>query len=224
MRRQKIISTLTQQRLSKYLTASHGVEQHALKLYVLNAKVSAAFLTDIHYVEIALRNKFDAELANGFCSPHWFSVPSFTTLLDKRGHDILYSAQRAAMKKYPKGTVITAIPTGKMIAELTFGFWLSLTDRKFTHSLWTPYLYKAFSPNPAPNRAVFNLSLEKVRQLRNRIAHHEPIFHMNLLEAHRNLCDVTHALCPTIAIVMKHTSTVKREIMMMSRYRSYQGF
>lgn len=35
--------------------------QQALRLYMLNTKVSAAVMTDLHYIEVALRNKFGYE-------------------------------------------------------------------------------------------------------------------------------------------------------------------
>lgn len=220
IRQQQMIATLTPQRLSKYLASANGHQSQALRLYILNAKVSAAFLTDVHYVEVALRNKFDVELARGFNTQDWFVPGAFTVLLDQRGNYILSKAQGTAAKGRTRHT---PAPTGKVIAELTFGFWVALTNPKYEHTLWTPYLHKIFSPNPAPRRAAFNAALGKIQTLRNRIAHHEPIFHMNLIAEHRNLCEVARLLCPTTAIVLENTSSVKREIMAMSRYRSYQG-
>ncbi len=217
---QRIVETLTRPRLEKYLRATKGNEQQALRLYVLNAKVSAAFLTDIHYIEVALRNKFDAELTVGFGSSKWFTVSDFVRLLDPRGQDILKKAQRDAAKGYPKSQ---PVPTGKVIAELMFGFWLNLTDRRVEHDLWVPFLHKAFLPRTPPRRSVFNNSLEKLRQLRNRVAHHEPIFHMDLVDANKTMRDVADLLCPTTALVMTRTSTVKREVMALSKYRSRQG-
>ena len=115
------------------------------------------------------------------------------------------------------------MPTGKVIAELMFGFWLNLTDRRVEHTLWVPFLHKAFLPRTPPRRAAFNNLLEKLRQLRNRVAHHEPIFHMDLVEAHRILREVAGLLCPATALVMNETSTVQREVMAMSRYRIRRG-
>jgi hypothetical protein len=70
-------------------------------------------------------------------------------------------------------TAGTGAPVGKVIAELTFGFWPSLISKHF-HPLWSASLHKAFPYAHAPRRAV-HLRLEVIRRLRNRIAHHEPI-------------------------------------------------
>lgn len=207
-----VIDTLTKPRLSKYLRAMNSQEQQALRLYVLNTKVSAAFLADLHYVEIALRNKFDLELTAGF-GAHWFTAAPFLALIDQRSQGILQKAQKDAAKHWPK---TLAVPPGKVIAELSFGFWHNLTDSRLEHTLWVPYLHKAFRSRTAPKRAVFNQKLEKIRQLRNRVAHHEPIFHLNLLRVHEILSEVMEMLCPPTKLIMITTSTVRQEVLAIS--------
>jgi hypothetical protein len=128
---------------------------------------------------------------------------------------MLTKAQNIAIRQSIKGSEL--LP-GKVIAELTFGFWYYLTVSMFEHSLWVPYLHKSFQPRKAPKRSVFNQQIDKIRQLRNRIAHHEPIFHMNLLELQLNIREVSKLLCPNITIIMKRTSTTKREIMVLNNY------
>src|SRR4051794_35057942 len=96
--RQEVVSTLTPPRLSKYMRAAGQDVQQALHLYVLNAKVGAALMVDLHYVEVALRNKFDRELAARF-GPSWFTDPGFLALPDQRMKDVLQKAQRDAAKQ-----------------------------------------------------------------------------------------------------------------------------
>ncbi|WP_155846467.1 Abi family protein [Aquaspirillum serpens] len=215
----KAEDTLTRSRLGKYLRVTRNNLQQALRLYVLNAKVSAAVMTDLHYIEIAMRNRFDRELTNQY-GISWFNNTQFLNLLNEMTRRILLKAQRNAEKHWPKGI---PLPPGKIIAELTFGFWLRLTDSKLEHTLWVPCLHKAFSPNKAPKRATFNQQLEKLRQLRNRVAHHEPIFHLDLLDTCRRIHDVAKLLCPTTARVMRQTSTVKRQVMKLNKYRQLRG-
>lgn len=207
-------ATLTQPRLSKYLHVTGNNMQQALRLYVMNAKVSAAVMTDLHYIEVALRNKFDRELESKYGS-EWFKSTAFLAQVDGRCQAILLKAQKDAAKHWPKGK---AVPPGKVIAELTFGFWLQLTDSKLEHKLWVPCLHRAFMPRKAPKRAAFNQQLEKLRQLRNRVAHHEPIFHLDLLQVHSHILQVGAILCPSTANVMTKTSTVRREVMGLAKY------
>lgn len=213
-----VVSTLTRSRLSKYLLATGNNPQQALRLYVLNSQVSAALMIDLHYIEVALRNKFDEELTKKF-GPTWFHDQNFLALVDGRSRAILLKAQKDAARHH-KGCA--PLP-GKVIAELTFGFWLQLTDSRLEHTLWVPCLHKAFASPTPPKRAAFNQQLEKLRQLRNRIAHHEPIFHMDLLDARLRILEVCKLLCPVTAAVMSKTSYVRRTMMGLSGYRSRRG-
>lgn len=68
------------------------------------------------------------------------------------------------------------ITTGKMVAELTFGFWTSLFDTKFERILWKD-LRLSFPKCPKNKRQRKNISskLNSIRKLRNRVFHHESI-------------------------------------------------
>ena len=215
----RVAKTLTHPRLGKYLRAANNDDQQALRLYVLNSKVGAALMTDLHYAEVALRNRFADELAVKF-GPGWYKAPAFLNLVDVGAQKILRKAERAAGKHW-SGPL--PLPDGKVIAELTFGFWVSLTDPGLEHKLWVPCLHKAFAPRKPPKRAVFNQLLEKLRQLRNRIAHHEPVFHLDLVDAHRKIVAVEQLLCPTTVQVMLATSSVKRQVMALTRFRRQRG-
>lgn len=212
---QRVINTLTPGRMTKYLRAANNDPYRVIRLYINNSKVSAAYFNDLHFLEVVLRNKFHEELTAVY-GPAWYTAPAFLGLMNKRTTDILAKVQRDLVKRWPVGQ---SLPPGKVVAELTFGFWLSLTDRALEHALWVPCLHKAFLPRKAPKRSVLNDDLEKLRQLRNRIAHHEPIFHMDLMGLHRILRDVTTLLCPDVAHVMISTSTARREVHALLDYR-----
>lgn len=212
--RSEVIATLTRGRLRRYLSASRQDEHQALRLYVLNAKVSASLLTDLHYLEVALRNKFDAELVRKY-GLTWFDNPEFLKLL--KSDSAIAKAKKSAAKGLPKGAIVAP---GKVIAELTFGFWVALVDRHLVVPLWTPTLHKAFGPGKPPNRADVGRDLETVRVLRNRIAHHEPIFHLRLHETRRVMVQLTRLLCSATARVQGATSTVTRDMMALSKYQA----
>lgn len=198
---QDVILTLTRQRLSKYLAMANNDEQNALHLYTLNTKISSAFLIDLHYVEIALRNTFDRELTHYF-GARWFENKQFLQLLGEKSGELLREAQRHAKRNANK----TPFLPGKLIAETTFGFWKNLTDRALEHTLWSRCLYKAFLPRTAPKRSDFYQKLETLCRFRNRIAHHEPILHLNLVSPHTVLCKVADLLCPSTASFMLYNS------------------
>lgn len=64
----------------------------------------------------------------------------------------------------------------KVIAELTFGFWSTLFNTAYQAALWQP-LRKAFPhcPKVARQRATTSPVGNRLRDLRNRAFHYEPI-------------------------------------------------
>ena len=224
-----VIGTLTIERMKRYMINAKNDQRVALSLYMHNAKVSAALLTDIHFLEVALRNKFASELASiyGVSGQYWYDEPAFHAIVTptQRGKQntkaiksIAY-AKQSIQKSHPN---YTYIPPGKLVAELTFGFWHALTNRHLEHTLWVPVLSKCFSQK-IPARAVFNAQLETIRQLRNRVAHHEPIIHLQLEQKHKELVDATSLLCSSTVQLLKDTSTVKTELMALKTYTRRKG-
>jgi Abi-like protein len=210
-----IFSTLTSSRLTKYLSSTKNDIYSAIRLYTINSTVSSSLMVDIHYLEIALRNKFDLQLSVLF-GYNWFSNNTFLSLLDSYNKKLLKKAVSKASKNLPAG----ALPyPGKVIAEITFGFWVYLTNSQFEHSLWVPALHKSFSSSKPPKRSVFNSNLDRLRTLRNRIAHHEPIYHWDLIGEFDRVNQLLHLLCPTTAFLMRSTTHTKRHVMCLTKYR-----
>ena len=76
------------------------------------------------------------------------------------------------------------INSGKITAELTFGFWAKLFNAKYELLLWKP-LRLSFPNMPKSIRQRHKLSapINRIRNLRNRIYHYEPIiWHIETVE------------------------------------------
>lgn len=76
---------------------------------------------------------------------------------------------------------------GRVVAELTFGFWTSLLDVRYERSrvLWPAMAPKFFSNAPRKLRTRKDQSpyAAQLRTLRNRVFHHEPVWHWPNLPA-----------------------------------------
>lgn len=211
-----LFDTISYPRFTKYLKAASSQKQKAIRLYVINTKISGAFMADLHFLEIALRNKFTQQLSKTYGND-WFNNLRFTQLLNPGSQRILHKAIKKASRTLPPGTSLSLLP-GKVVSELSFGFWHMMLESKLEHKLWIPCLHKAFLPRKPPKRSDFNQNLEKLRQLRNRIAHHEPIFHQDLANLEKLIFEITHTICPETAFLMKKTSSVKRHIMGLNKF------
>jgi hypothetical protein len=95
-----------------------------------------------------------------------------------------------------------------LVAELNFGFWVSILGPKYENSLWRPTLRKAFPNRPqGKERQAVQGALNAIRRLRNRVMHHERILHRNLVEDHALILDVIGWICPeTQAWVAAHSN------------------
>lgn len=87
--------------------------------------------------------------------------------------------------------------TGKVVPELKFVFWQQMFDSRHEARIWVPNLHHVF-PNVDTTKSVSVVrqeiqdSLEKIRTLRNRIAHHEPIFARNLADDFQTIFNLVH--------------------------------
>lgn len=73
--------------------------------------------------------------------------------------------------------------------------------------LWRPVLHKAFPHAKLPRKDVHN-PLDQLRLLRNRIAHHEPIFQRPLADDYQSILLILSWICPDTAAWITHHSTV----------------
>jgi hypothetical protein len=98
-----------------------------------------------------------------------------------------------------------ALEPGRLVAELTFGFWTSLLEVRYERNkvLW-PHLLGAqllhpSSPRSMRSRKQLSPLLNRVRYLRNRVFHHEPIWHWsNLIQQHTVALDLMGWFSPAL--------------------------
>jgi hypothetical protein len=89
--------------------------------------------------------------------------------------------------------------TGKVIADLKFAFWQHLFTARHDVRLWNAHITAAF-PHALPvstanlRLRIFN-DLDTIRQLRNRVAHHEPVIARNLLDDLNQMIDLIELRC-----------------------------
>jgi hypothetical protein len=63
---------LARERMASYLEATGGRADRALRLYIWNVEVSAAFWRPLHLLEIGLRNAIDAQMRYHYETAWWW--------------------------------------------------------------------------------------------------------------------------------------------------------
>ena len=162
-----LVEDISPARFSTYLEASGGDREEAIRLYMWNASVSAAFYFPLQALEITLRNAMHRRLSEKY-GAEWYDNPA-ACLQENHCQRLEHAAQILRQKGH-------AITPPRVVSELSFGFWVSLLSRGYDSRLWHPALHKAFPHAPTIARTQAHTPLRRLQGLRNRIAHHEPIF------------------------------------------------
>lgn len=171
--------SLSLERLSGYTRLARGDRQKAIDLYERNTAFSEALYTPLQGLEVAIRNACSIEMA-ALLGGNWYQNPA--RIFEHPATEMIDKAHRALVAD---GKTITP---DHIIAELSFGFWVAILAPRYENRLWRPALRKAFRNRPkGVERKEIHKSLNALRRLRNRVAHHEPILQRDLVHDYRQI-------------------------------------
>ena len=195
---------LSAPRFATYLAEKNGDKSKALALYQWNLELFSAFIVPLQICEVSVRNCIVSAIEKTY-GENWPWERSFEISL--RDPQRSYSPRRNL-------TDLRHLPTtGKIVADLRFIFW----EKMFTHghdgAIWNAHFRTVF-PHTDPDTSVQALraegyeALHKIRDLRNRIAHHEPIFRRDIHEEYGRIREVIRWSNPTAADWIDKIETV----------------
>lgn len=169
-------------RFQRYLDCAGGDVPKACQLYAWNTAAAAAFYGPIQSLEIVLRNAIHKALASTY-GQQWYSN---TTIMRHSELAMAGAAQdRLAELQKP-------VTPGRVVAELGMGYWVGLFANTYDQSIWRTHLNHIFRPRP--RRKDLHDKLDRIRTLRNRVTHHEPIFQRRLLDDYNRIEEVRKSL------------------------------
>lgn len=206
-----LVASLSPERVATYAAATGGDRVKAMRLYTWNTATSAAFYGPLQGLEVALRNAMHRELTMTY-GQTWYDNPAC-------GFDggTLRRIEGAKDDLRRDGY---AVDPPHLVAALPFGFWVALLGRggrggvlgapkrNYEMTLWRPCLHKAF-PHARVSRVQAHQPLDYLRTLRNRIAHHEPVFARHLAADYRSILTVTGWICPKTRDWISHHSRIE---------------
>lgn len=191
---------LSSRRFFTYLKKAGHNQAYAFELYLYNARLAKAFLFPLHIVEIVLRNGVDEILCSAY-GERWPMDSTFLSLLTPQSQTSLNKAKARASKQ---GT----IQKDDVVSRLTFDFWSNLFRAEYDRSLWQTNIKRLFPEKPDITRASLQQLVYQINQLRNRIAHHEPIFGRNVSGSYKQIIEVVSYRCKTSEAWLRSHSTV----------------
>ncbi|MCF6333670.1 MAG: hypothetical protein L3J11_10340 [Draconibacterium sp.] len=130
MDRKAIERIISKERLKPYLKFHSCNFEKAVAHYKANIEVSESFYPLLSILEIGLQNNIDNQLKQRFNDEIWFENSSFIKIVSRFQIDKVSEARNNILRDRK------TITSGKIISELSFGFWASLLDSKFEKSLW----------------------------------------------------------------------------------------
>ena len=188
----KLERILSPARLSGYKTNyALQLNKEPIILYRWNIILSELLYPLLNVIEVALRNAIHTAIASHFNNENWLLDNWF--LAEEEGREIQKQARYLQYRNQ--------LDVGHLIAELNFGFWTGLLDRRYEHKqlLW-PTLLRATFPY-LENRKIHLIrkSFNKIRRLRNRVSHYEPIWHwQDLVQQHDQIIEVIRWIEPEL--------------------------
>lgn len=202
-----VTERLSEERLLPYKAICSDDLAAAVALYEWNNQMSGAWWCLIAHLEVVVRNAIHDSLSEWSIREHgdsrWFLTGA--KLFPWETRDVISGARRRAISR---GRVETP---GRVVAELTLGFWCFLLAARYERSLWVPTLRRAFPHLMGTGmRRDVHKAVKEVHLLRNRIAHHEPIHDRPLDDLHRSALRVVGWICPVTAEWIRERSAVPR--------------
>ncbi|HTC59219.1 MAG TPA: hypothetical protein VK691_03780 [Solirubrobacteraceae bacterium] len=204
-------------RLGRYLATAGNDRDRALSLYDWNARISAATLRDLAHLEVAIRNAYDSALRANIPAGQidWTSAamtafpPVYRTKRAAGGRTRQVDINRKA-REILNASIQSAggssAPPGKVVANLTFGFWRYLSSKAHEKNLWVPYLHNAFPPKTS--RSDVDARIGRLHDLRNRAAHHEPLLDTDLVARLDDLLWIAERLDSSLADFIRSSTDI----------------
>jgi hypothetical protein len=192
--------SLSKERLNRYLAMGHGDRKKAIQFYEMNNVVSESLFGVIRGLEVCVRNSYHQVFMKACHNREdWYN--HFFTQFQSWEQDSINKVRKGLHDRKVKET------PPRMVALLGFGFWCGLTSKSYDACFWVPFLYKAY-PNKKLGRRDVSDRLEKIRLLRNRIAHHQSILDHDLSQEHKDILETIGWICPHTMKWVEHNSTL----------------
>lgn len=208
---------LSPPRFTLYLRAADYDRDAALELYEWNARLGSALSHDLAHLEVGLRNAYDRALTDHLELPqHWTACGDqvFAPVLRtrKRGSHgkvtvDINAKPRASLERAIREAGGRKAPPGKVIAQLTFGFWRYLTSAAHEVTLWRPALHHAYPAGTS--RPDVDARIGRLHELRNRVAHHEPLLTLDAANLHSELVEIATLLDRQLGFYVTEHSIVR---------------
>lgn len=180
------------------MEAEETDEFNAIARYLWNIALCEALYPTLQCFEVVLRNAIHDSLSMNY-HPGWLRE-------ERKFRDYewkaIMSAENTLTRLVREGKLRSdqATEPGRLVSQLTLGFWTGLFVRHYDKTFVAPIIRLALRgfPDPIRNRQTIYNNFERVRHMRNRVFHHEPIWYwQDLPQRHLDIVNCIGYINPT---------------------------
>jgi hypothetical protein len=183
--------SISEARFARYLGESNGDQVMALRLYHWNSLLSQSLYLPLQMWEITLRNKLNYFLTWKYNQKWPYDERCIRQLARPEEKRLTEAKQR---QKQRRG--VDPVPTDALVADLSIGFWAALLTKSYdVPYVWRATLDRIFPHEPKIGRDNASALCDRLVDLRNRVAHHEAIYHLDLEARWKDLNRIIAAMC-----------------------------
>ena len=167
------------------------------ELFFLKIEIAAALWVHIAVFESTFRTFLIEKLSLVYGQRDWWTV------IDLLSQKDLKDVRKVIGRLKSRNLDVT--PT-LIFENLSFSFWVELLGKRYHETIWLKII-KYIPVYPGRREDFYNKARE-IRNLRNSIAHHDPIMRRNLIRDHAYLGELTAILDPELAREVEKRSRV----------------
>ncbi len=203
-----LVEFISPERLQMYIASVRFYKdsvdrlRKGIRMYERNTSLSEALYPVMQGFEVTFRNAVHNRLTADH-NAQWFD--SFDLLSSEK--DAVADARRTIQDK-PE-----TVTAGRIVGELSFGFWVRLFSAEYATTLWGPSLSRIIHPTTNDRRAVYS-RLQELKTLRNRIAHHNRIIGrtLSVQQYYDQSLETIGWFSPTMRVWVAATNAVEKRL------------
>ncbi len=216
----RAVRALSPERLAAFRVDPSEPAWETLGRYAWNVALCEALYPALHTLEVVLRNSLDTVISRHYPVRHFRDIASWLDaqppVLNQYGTTAVHDAKKTLLPFDPTAQRFVKPPRpvspGKLVAELSFGFWSGLLGNYYLYQsrrdprFWPHLLGEVFPHAPGTVRALrdYREPINRIRQLRNRVFHHEPIWNRpNLAAEYQLMAEVVDWISPELAHLLR---------------------
>ena len=182
----RFLSVVSEKRAAAYGNWKEKGSLFVLEKYLDNIRISQAFYPLLDFFEITLRNRINNVFIEDY-GEDWLLNNDF---FDGETKKAVEEARKRLEKKRKKPV------NHRMVAELNFGFWSNLFNKKY-HVVWQMNKrVRRIFVNTRLDIKIINGDLEILRKFRNRVFHFETVYNHQPERCRRLLLKYISAMSP----------------------------